>query len=550
MLSRLGPPARRTVLILGATTLALGALAPTARAVTNNTISGTVSFGGAPASAACVDAFTSAPGDYTSSSSSSTLTNPDGTFTLSVPPARYHIHAAPCSATSTATAGWYNGTSSNTALAEGGAAPVDASSSNVSGLVMPLQQGGSIKGTVTTNNNGSIEPVGCNQVSATAQYDNAFTFYTQTATDGTFTLLGLPPGSYNVSYGTSDCSSGSYLQKYFQGTFDQSIALPVVVTPSGQATADIRLPKGGTITGTVLSKAGAPIANECVNVLPAGSNPYYGGYGYGYTAADGTYAVTGLSAGSWLVYTSDCPGNHNLTTYYADTTNPSAATAVNVSLNTTTPGITIHEIPAAVVTGTVTGAGVAMSGFCVNLVGVPDGQTGYYYSSFGGTTAPDGTFAAYVAPGKYKVQFEDCSSRNFVPRWNGAAVNRAAATPITISSSGASGVNADLAKGGRLVGTLTHLGQPVSGWCVDLINANKIGDTQGYTTTAPDGTWSLKGVLPTKYDIQFSACNSYPTTNYYYSPSGTAVSDIGSASPAPIVQAASGTSQTFNQIIP
>jgi hypothetical protein len=125
-----------------------------------------------------------------------------------------------------------------------------------------------------------------------------------TATDGTYTVSGLAAvADYIVCFGGAGALGGSsdafgYVDQCFDNQPTSATATPVTVSLGTlRAGVDAALTVAGAISGTVSDAGGAKhgLANVGVQV----SSPAYGNYGgYASTAADGTYTVSGLAAGT------------------------------------------------------------------------------------------------------------------------------------------------------------------------------------------------------------------------------------------------------------
>src|SRR5206468_3823033 len=122
---------------------------------------------------------------------------------------------------------------------------------------------------------------------------------------------------------------------------------------------DFALELGGSISGTVTDALGTPIAGAYVS---ANSNT---GYGSAASAADGTYTITGLVPGNYVVYASalTCPisppGGACVTyptKYYINTYDYNAATLFTARRSSTLTGIDFALEVGGSISGTVTDA--------------------------------------------------------------------------------------------------------------------------------------------------------------------------------------------------
>ena len=129
--------------------------------------------------------------------------------------------------------------------------------------------------------------------------------------NGTF-ITTLPAGTYVIATETSDFMTSS---------------VNVVVTAGTTSTVSISMTPSGTITGQVAATgSGAPISNVSVNAVSS-----QGMVVTAVTAADGTYELDGLDAGTYQIILGD-PGTPGATQTTASLS-PSAANGDGKSLH-------------------------------------------------------------------------------------------------------------------------------------------------------------------------------------------------------------------------
>lgn len=149
-----------------------------------------------------------------------------------------------------------------------------------------------------------------------------------TGADGTYSIEGLPAESYRV-YASAD----GHVAEFYDDTIDITQSVPVAVS-EGTITPniDFALSSGGSITGQVTDEHSVPIEGAFVDALLAEGCC---SFGVTTTAADGTYAIEGLS-GSYLVFAS---ASGFASEYYDDTIDTSLATPVTVGSGSDASGI-------------------------------------------------------------------------------------------------------------------------------------------------------------------------------------------------------------------
>lgn len=166
-----------------------------------------------------------------------------------------------------------------------------------------LVGGGAISGTVS---DAAGTHHGLENVWVSVSSPSTETFVSaNTAADGTYVMSGLPAGvDYTVCMTSAATATGGssdalgYLDQCYDNQPTSGLPTPVTVTPGeSRVGIDAALAVGGAISGTVSDAGGTHhgLANVSVQVW----SPTYGNNGgYAYTAADGSYTVTGLAAGT------------------------------------------------------------------------------------------------------------------------------------------------------------------------------------------------------------------------------------------------------------
>ena len=488
------------VVLLIAATVGFSFWAP-AGAATTGSITGTVvaASNSAPLGGICVEALQTGgqigSGDATTAS--------DGTYTVTgLPAGTYTVSFtsdAGCGNTTDYEPQWYNEQSS-----AGSATPVTvtagATTSNVNGSLLLV---GTITGTVTAAQGGAALSGIC--VSATESSGPGFGF-TQTASDGTYSITGLVTGSYTVEFSVNGCgNSSNLLPQWYNGASSASAATGVAVV-AGSTTPSINaaMVAGGAISGTVTaSVGGAQIGGICVSVFQSGST-----IGTATTTSNGSYTVGELPSGSYTV--EFAPGCGDVGSYlpqwYNDQSSAGSANSVSVTDGSTTSGINGSLLPGGIVTGTVTAAvgGADLQGICVNASQTGGSGTG------SATTAANGTYTVDNLPtGTYTVEFSagSCGNTgNYADQWYNSESSAAAANPVSVTAgSTTSSINAAMEPGATIEGTVTAAngGADLSGICVFATISG--GTTPVFASTGSNGAYSITGLAAGSYTVEFTA---------------------------------------------
>jgi len=202
-----------------------------------------------------------------------------------------------------------------------------------------LQEPGTISGRVTSAATGG----GLGNVSVSAEQFGGGEFsyhFTTTGPNGEYTITGLPPGEYSISFSSNE---SGYIG---QGT-------TTTVTEGAVDTVNAELKEGGKISGTVTSAVthgGLAKIDVCA-----------GGGGCASTNANGEYTITGLATGSYKVsffwefseaeykaceHAAQCPPQY-ITQYFNDQPSEATANAVGAAEGSITSGINAAMVPAA-----------------------------------------------------------------------------------------------------------------------------------------------------------------------------------------------------------
>ena len=424
------------------------------------------------------------------------VTAADGTYTITdLAPGSYVVQVYSASPHAPE---YYNGTydynvATHVSVMSGLTAP---------GIDFALAIGGSITGTVT---DGSSVPIAGAAVEASGVTCCGGYGNTTTAADGTYTITGLLPGNYRLS-----AVASGYASEYYDGTHDYNAATQVGVS-LGMTISDIdfALELSGSISGTVTDESATPIAGASVSASSDAICCFSAT-----TAADGSYTITGLAPGSYRVYAS---GAGHAGEYYDDTYDYNAATQVTVTSGNTTPGIDLALAAGGIISGLVTDeSSTPVAGVSVQASSLT--CCGYGYA----TTAADGTYTITdLPPGSYAVQ---ASGGGYVSEYYDNAMDYAAAKPVTVTSGATtSGIDFALTLGGSISGTITNTSAvPIQGASVQASGTACCSD--GYATTAFDGTYTITGLAAGSYTI-YAYAQGYPM-KYYED-----TYDYGSATP-------------------
>jgi hypothetical protein len=147
-------------------------------------------------------------------------------------------------------------------------------------------------------------------------------------------------------------------------------------------------------------------------------------------------------------------------------------------------------------------SGVPIAG--VRVLAYTDADT---WVGTGTVTGADGSYElGGLAPGSYRLLFHG-EALGYVSEWSDDSPTRAAARELTVPTGGSlDGVDATLAPGGTVSGTVTRLGgEPIGGVAVwAYLDRDRWVGTVA-TRTADDGTYQLRGLPTGEHRLRFVA---------------------------------------------
>lgn len=374
-----------------------------------------------------------------------------------------------------------------------------ANGSTTANINVQLAVGGSISGHVSGPGGTAIDPDSDVSVSV-FDSEGHYVRWGHADSAGNYTVGGLSTGSYRVRFN----DYVRYVDEFYSNKSSLAQATPVSVT-SGATTPNInaQLALAGSVSGHVTASGGMPLhpsSSVYVSVIPMGAEddePREAD-----VAADGTYVVHGLNPGSYRVKFIDRHGVY-ASSYFAGSNTASGATPVVVSLGESTLNIDGSLSSAGMISGSVTGPdGAALKSDSDVTVRAYDSEGEFTSWS---PIASDGTYQLRgLGSGQYRLMFED-DYEDYITEFYSDKNSLEAANSVTVNAgSTTSGINASLARAGRITGTVT--GTAGSGLDSDgnivisaydtsgaiVASANLQTDGHFYLSLLPAGAYRLK----------------------------------------------------------
>lgn len=370
--------------------------------------------------------------------------------------------------------------------------------SETSGVNFSLPRWGAISGSVTDVSNGL--PI-----------ENAWIFawsgdilagYGFSSATGSYTVGGLPPGSYFVSV-----SHPEYIDELYNDFPCQSMCDPTAGTPVGVSLnsvtsgIDFALALGGGIRGTVVAAdSGAPVTSAVVKIYNESGQEITTTF----STFDGSYQVLDLVAGTYYARVLD--GSYLPVfmgqLYSGIPCDPScdvtSGTPIPVTLSQNTAGINFVLDRLGIITGTVVGA-TSNQGLDAYVL-VYDSVGMFVRADF---TGPNGVYVIQgLWPGNYYVR---AVSPGYLPQLYAGIdcpdpcdVTSGTPVPAALNTT-TSGINFALTKLGSISGTVTELatGNPIPYTEVQIFDAS--GTFVANTFTDLAGNYAISGLWPGNY---------------------------------------------------
>jgi len=372
----------------------------------------------------CVSVFDKNPN---ANGSGSTVTTTGGTYSIpDLPTGDYLVEfMAGCGNAGNFGPQWYMGEPSQST-----ATPVAVTAGKrSSGIDARMRPGGTIAGKVTGSRSKPLSGI-CVSVSGANGFGNA-----TTTAAGTYRIGNLGTGKYTVSFSPGCGSPDNFLNQWFDGQ-SSSAKADLVAVKAGDTTSgiDAKMLAGGTLTGTV-TNANRPLLGMCVAVFGTA------GGGSARTSITGSFTVSGLGTGKYIVEVSTTCASENLGNYASQST--PAARPIAVTAGKTTPPVDLKIAADGEISGTVTASsgGARLTGICVEAYSVSN-------SAFEVAITADGSYQMVgLAPGRYGIEFiTGCGSTGtYATQWFRDKPSESSANRVLVSpGKDAGGVSAKL----------------------------------------------------------------------------------------------------------
>lgn len=308
---------------------------------------------------------------------------------------------------------------------------------NTPNINFSLEVGGSISGFVYKGD--GVTPLA--NVTVWAEEDT-FGYYreTTTASDGSYTLFGLPSGNYVIQ----TWSDQGYIHQYYNNKHAWDVADRVIVTaPNETSGINFNLEMGGAIEGWVTDEGGLGIEGVLVEVNDFNE---FGNWWETWTGPGGYYCIGGLKTDDYRVETRNYQGY--IDEFFDNVTDWEAATPVSVIQPNVTTNINFDLALGGSISGRVTDQfGIPITNGSVEVISTVD------WRRWWGSTDSTGTYSVNGLPtGQYKIKVEaDGYAREY---WNDQTLSNKGDLVNVIAPFATANIDFDLAPGGSISGTI------------------------------------------------------------------------------------------------
>jgi hypothetical protein len=361
-----------------------------------------------------------------------------------------------------------------------------------------MQPGGTLAGAVTDTAGRRLSRI-CVDAGTPQQPLFAFSDLGGAITaNGKYLISNLAPGAYDLSFGC-----GGYGAEFFPSQVNPAAA--GVLSVNGGATTMVsvtRLSRAGAISGTVTSKAGAPVPSACVQAAPADGRKAFFPVGFASANQHGHYRIGGLAPARYLVQFIDCSGTL-APRWYRRAPTEAHAMSVKVLPGHTDAGINAVMTAGGTITGRVIGpTGKPASNVCVTAFSQQAQDTVFSQTGRSGRYRVAG-----LSTGGWSMNFAPCS-----PTSDLASVNRPGTVRVTAPPAVTS-VNIRLPVGGSASGRITsHIGDRALGGVCVLLLPVKASHSIGFAVTDNHGRYVAPQLEAGDYRAYIGdpSCNEFP----------------------------------------
>lgn len=331
---------------------------------------------------------------------------------------------------------------------------------------------------------------------------------------GTYSIVGLPTGSYRVGFTDP---AGEYFSEYYDAATGVETAMSVTVV-EGIVTSDIgaSLVRGARILGTVHRPAGSSAGIAVTAYRWDAGEQYWEAAAHASADESGAYRVDGLVAGVYRVGFSD-PEGVCAPEYYDDVRQLTEAKDLTLAVGAV-ESVDATLAAAGSISGVVTDSDGVIEGIDVTAY-VFDAASDNWVSAQWARTDVAGRYRLLGLPvGTYRVGFSDSGGLYAPEQYPDAALMSMGWDVIVDAESVTDGIDVSLSRTASISGAITS----VDGAVADV-------DVAAYSWSDEDGSWvvagrawsddagdySLSGLRPGAYRIGFDGASCGYESEFY-----------------------------------
>ncbi|WP_224165156.1 carboxypeptidase regulatory-like domain-containing protein [Arthrobacter sp. StoSoilA2] len=386
---------------------------------------------------------------------------------------------------------------SNAASFETATALAVTTGQDLTGINATLIKGATVSGKVTAPAGVSLSTI--RAYAYKADSDSYYVASSILSSNGSYKIIGLPPGSYKLKF--SGSNSGA-LDLWHSNASSFATATPITLTTSQDLIGlDATLVKGATISGKITAPAGVSLGGASVAVYK--SDNAYSSVASTSVGSDGSYKLIGLPAGSYKVNF----GGYNtgaLDQWHANATSFATGTAVTLTTGQDLSGINATLVKGATISGKLTApAGVSLERAYVYAYKANDPSWYVQYASI----ASDGSYKLIGLPaGSYKLNFGGYDT-GALDLWYKNGTTFATGTAVTVTAGqDLTAINAAYIKGATISGKITApAGIAVQNTRVELYKSDSVNSIVESDWVASDGSYKIIGLPAGSYKLKFAA---------------------------------------------
>ena len=332
-----------------------------------------------------------------------------------------------------------------------------------------------------------------------------------TGEEGHYVIGGLPAGDYKVEF-NAPYGGYAYPTQYYDGKEGWGEADSVSVS-LGETTTGIDAalqPSSGQIAGTVTDALSHEPIEDVHVCTYTGHASYYGHCAY--SGEEGQYVIGGLPAGEYEVRFDPPHESSDLPQYYDGKESLEEADSVSVSVGETTSAIDAALEAGGQIAGTITDASTHEPIEGAEACTYTEHASYYGHCAY---TGEEGHYTIKGLPaGEYEVRFDPPYESPYVPRYFDGKESLEDADAISVGlGETTSAINAELAVGGQIAGTVTDASthEPIGG--AEVCAYEFISGGYGScASTGEEGHYVISGLPAGEYRVEFWA----PSGEYDY----------------------------------